>query len=178
MKNRQSWILKRAAAMLIALMLLFSAVPAAVAASPDWSQLVITISWYDAGTGETRSLNAEPVWDAEGNFWIMLPQDAPFDGLTISVIHPAHNYMISPAEGETLYGVSIAGDTMDGMSYIPISATDPDTGVTETFCLYISITVSQPVTDSSAEDPEEAARRAAEEEALRLQEEEQRRQQE
>ena len=36
--NRYSWILKKAGALLIALMLLCSVLPAAVAVSADWSQ--------------------------------------------------------------------------------------------------------------------------------------------
>ena len=48
MKSTYQWILKRATALAIALILAFSAVPAAMAASADWSQLTITVSWVDA----------------------------------------------------------------------------------------------------------------------------------
>ena len=75
--NRYSWILKKAGALLIALMLLCSVLPAAVAVSADWSQLAITVSWVDPETGETRSAEATPVPDAEGSFWILLPPEAP-----------------------------------------------------------------------------------------------------
>ncbi|MBR3334805.1 MAG: hypothetical protein IKG23_10980, partial [Clostridia bacterium] len=168
MKNRHSWILKKAAALLIALTLALSALPAAMAAAPDWSSLQITVSWTNAATGETVYANATPVYDAEGNFWMMLPPDAPLDGLTIFVSHPNEAYQISPAPGQALGYVTVVGDTMDGMSYVPISVTNPETGSTETYCLYVSTTAAQPVIGGPAEDPEEAARKAAEEEAGRL----------
>ena len=100
MKNRHSWILKRAAALLTALVMLLSVLPAALAVTPDWSQMVIMVSWYDS-MGELRSATATPVWEAEGNFWIMVPADAPLDGLIISVIYPNHDdYVIYPSNGD------------------------------------------------------------------------------
>ena len=119
MKNRHSWILKKAAALLIALTLLMSALPAALAVAPDWSELQITVSWINAATGETAYANATPVYDAEGNFWIMLPPEAPLDGLTIFVTHPNEAYQIWPAAGEALGYVTVVGDTMDGINYLP-----------------------------------------------------------
>ena len=120
MKNRHSsWILKKAAALLIALTLLMSALPAALAVTPDWSELQITVSWINAATGETAYANATPVYDAEGNFWIMLPPEAPLDGLTIFVTHPNEAYQIWPAAGEALGYVTVVGDTMDGINYLP-----------------------------------------------------------
>ena len=92
MKNRHSWILKKAAALLIALTLLMSALPAAIAVTPDWGDLKITVSWVDAATGETVYADAAPVYDAEGNFWIMISPEAPLDGLTIFVTHPNETY--------------------------------------------------------------------------------------
>ena len=59
MKTRHSWILKRAAALLIALALSLSVLPAAVAASPDWTQLMITVNWTDE-LGEPHSVDAVP----------------------------------------------------------------------------------------------------------------------
>ncbi|MBQ6514651.1 MAG: hypothetical protein IJI09_08000, partial [Clostridia bacterium] len=192
MKNRHSWILKKAAALLIALTLLMSALPAALAVTPDWSELQITVSWINAATGETAYANATPVYDAEGNFWIMLPPEAPLDGLTIFVTHPNEAYQIWPAAGEALGYVTVVGDTMDGINYLPITVTNPETGSTETYCLYVSQTALQPATGEPAgpgeqegpggsegpwEDPEEAARRAAEAEAARIAAEEEARRQ-
>ena len=97
MKNRHSWILKKAAALLIALTLMMSALPAAMAVAPDWSDMKITVSWIDAATGEAVYADAAPVYDAEGNFWIMISPEAPLDGLTIFVTHPNGTYQISPA---------------------------------------------------------------------------------
>ena len=113
MKNRHSWILKKAAALLIALTLMMSALPAAMAVAPDWSDLKITVSWIDAATGEAVYADAAPVYDAEGNFWIMISPEAPLDGLTIFVTHPNGTYQISPAAGEALGYVTVVGDTMD-----------------------------------------------------------------
>ncbi|MCR5566439.1 MAG: hypothetical protein K6F61_06275, partial [Clostridiales bacterium] len=176
MKNRHSWILKKTAALMIALAMLFSVLPAAMAVTPDWDQMVITVSWYD-NSGELRSATAVPVREAEGNFWAMIPPDAPLDRLTISIIYPNHDgYVIYPSNGETLFNVADAGDALDGMNNVSVTVTDPNTGDTDLYFLYISTVTAQPKTGASgpAEDPEEAARRAAEEERLR-QEEEQRR---
>ncbi len=173
MKNRHSWILKRTAALLIALTLLISVLPAAVAASSDWSDLQITVSWTD-GAGEVHSVSANPVWEAEGSFWIALPPDAPLEGLTITAYHPNHDYQY---DGSLPGSVTDAGEYLDGSSYTSFFVTDPDTGATEAFNLYFSTQTDSPMVVSSEpeEDPEEAARQAEEqrlaEEAARQAEE-------
>ena len=169
MKNRHSLILRRAAALLITLTLLVSVLPAAMAASNDWSDLQITVSWYD-DAGEMHSVTANPVWEAEGSFWIALPPDAPLDGLTITAYHPNHNYQY---DGSLPGSVTDAGQYLDGSSYTTFFVTDPDTGATEEFNLYFSTQTETPmvVPAEPEEDPEEAARRAAEEEAARQAEE-------
>ena len=113
MKNRHSWILKRTAALLIALTLLISVLPAAVAASSDWSDLQITVSWTD-GAGEVHSVSANPVWEAEGSFWIALPPDAPLEGLTITAYHPNHDYQY---DGSLPGSVTDAGEYLDGLRH-------------------------------------------------------------
>ena len=171
MKNRHSWILKKTAALMIALAMLFSVLPAAMAVTPDWDQMVITVSWYD-NSGELRSATAAPVREAEGNFWAMIPPDAPLDRLTISIIYPNHDgYVIYPSNGETLFNVADAGDALDGMNNVSVTVTDPNTGDTDLYFLYISTVTAQPKTGTSgpAEDPEEAARKAAAEEEARRQ---------
>ena len=160
--KKHSWILKRAAALLIALMLALSVLPAAMAVSPDWSQMIITVSWVDAETGETRSVEAVPVPDAEGSFWILLPPEAPMEGLTITVFHPAHEYQY---DGALAMPVADAGEYLDGVNFTPFFVTDPATETAEQFNLYFSKATAVPVIGNADEI---AAQKAAEEEAARL----------
>ena len=123
MKNRHSRILKRAAALLIALTLFLSALPSAMAASEDWTQLLITVNWIDAVTGEPMSANAVPITETEtgeGCFWIALPQGTPLEGLYISAVHPLHEeYVYSLTPEFPLEGVMDAGEYLDGITYLP-----------------------------------------------------------
>ena len=154
MTIKHQWILKRATALLAALLLALSALPLALAASADWAALQINLSWYDS-MGVMQSAAAFPAAETEageGCFWVQIPADAPLDGLTFSVIHPAHEYQYSPEPGSILAGVTDAGEYMDGVSCIPVSATDPETGMTEVFYLYISTVTAQPM--PAPEEPE------------------------
>ena len=154
MTIKHQWILKRATALLAALLLALSALPLASAASADWAALQINLSWYDS-MGVMQSAAAFPAAETEtgeGCFWVQIPADAPLDGLTFSVIHPAHEYQYSPEPGSILAGVTDAGEYMDGVSCIPVSATDPETGMTEVFYLYISTVTAQPM--PAPEEPE------------------------
>ena len=86
MKQKHQRILKKASALILILSLILSAVPAAMAASADWNQLLITLAWTNEA-GEVRSVNAAPVTETEtgeGVFWALIPTDAPLDGLTLS----------------------------------------------------------------------------------------------
>ena len=153
MKNRYQWILKRAAALMVAFMLTLSILPAATAAS-DLGDLQITVSWVD-GNGETRSAEAtliEAEEAGENCFWVLVPADAPLNGLTFSAVHPSHEYEFSIGEGETLSGVTDAGTSLDA-GYVPVTVTDPETGSTEDVRLFVS---------TRTDDPVEAARQAAE----------------
>ena len=137
MTNKYQWILKRATALLAALLMALSVLPLAAAASADWTELQISVSWYDS-TGALQSAAAFPAGETEtgeGCFWVLLPADAPLDGLTFTAFHPAHEYQYSPEPGSVLAGVTDAGEYMDGVSFVPISATDPGNGMTEVFYL-------------------------------------------
>ena len=71
MNNKQQGILKKAAVLMTALLMLLAAVPASFAASADWTELVITLSWIDAN-GEEQSTTAVPQGEnetGEGCFW-------------------------------------------------------------------------------------------------------------
>ena len=123
MEKRASWILKRAAALLMALAMLFSGLPAAVAASADWRDLQITISWVDEN-GESHSVNAAAITETasgEGCFWVMLPGNAPLYALSLTAAHPTHSYDVYPGQGSVLEGVTDAGTTLDGVNYIPVA---------------------------------------------------------
>ena len=103
MKKTYQWILKTAITLMIVLTLVLSA--AAMAAGADWSELMITLSWTD-GNGDIQSADASPVTASEageGCFWVMLPSDAPLDGLTFSAYHPRHEYEFVPASGDILF---------------------------------------------------------------------------
>ena len=146
MKMKHQWILRKAAALLTALLLVVSVMPAACAASPDWDQLQIILSWTDE-SGTAQSAYAVPVTQTEageGVFWAMLPPEALMSGVTFEASHPLHAYEISPAAGTVLEGLSDAGQAIDGISYYPVSAYDPETGMAETFLLYVSTVTSQP----------------------------------
>ncbi len=155
MTSKYQWILKRATALLAALLMALSVLPLAAAASADWTELQISVSWYDS-TGALQSAAAFPAGETEtgeGCFWVLLPADAPLDGLTFTVFHPAHEYQYSPEPGSVLAGVTDAGEYMDGVSFVPISATDPGNGMTEVFYLYISTVTDQPLPVPDEQEP-------------------------
>ncbi len=157
MTNKYQWILKRATALLAALLMALSALPLAAAASADWTELQISVSWYDS-TGALQSAAAFPAGETEtgeGCFWMLLPADAPLDGLTFTAFHPAHEYQYSPEPGSVLAGVTDAGEYMDGVSFVPVSVTDPGTGMTESFYLYVSTVTDQPAVIPAEEPFEE-----------------------
>ena len=130
--------------------------PAAVAASPDWNQLVITVSWTD-GMGEAHSVDAVPVTESatgEGCFWIALPPEAPMEALYISAFHPMHEgYQYSLTPESPVIGIADAGLYMDSFSYIPLIVTDPETYLTETFDLYFSTQAATPILENPEEVP-------------------------
>ena len=130
MKRTYQWILKRAAALLMILALSVFIMSAALAASGDWEELQITISWVDEN-GETQTADAFSVTvseTGEGCFWVKLPADAPLDELIFSASHPEHELTFTPGEGNILNGVTDAGTVLDGSSYVPVTAIDPETG--------------------------------------------------
>ena len=99
MNNKQRGILKKAAALMTALLMLLAAVPASFAASGDWTELVITLSWINAN-GEEQSTTAVPEGEneaGEGCFWALVAPDAPLYALVFNAVHPMHEYVFSPA---------------------------------------------------------------------------------
>ena len=61
MKNKYQRILKKGLAMMIALLMALSVLPAAMAASEDWDQLLVSVSWTDEN-GETQTAYAYPLY--------------------------------------------------------------------------------------------------------------------
>ena len=85
MTNKYQWILKRATALLAALLMALSVLPLAAAASADWTELQISVSWYDS-TGALQSAAAFPAGETEtgeGCFWVLLPDSR----LQYSILH-------------------------------------------------------------------------------------------
>ena len=135
MKNKQRGILKKAGALMTALLMLLAAVPASFAASADWTELEIILSWFDAN-GEEQRAAAVPTAvteTGEGCFWAMVAPDAPLDGLIFTASHSMHEYEFSPASGTVLEGVADAGEVMDGVTCLPVTATENE--MTEVFWL-------------------------------------------
>ena len=157
MNMKHQWILRKATALITALLLIISVLPAASAASPDWEQLQITLSWTDEN-GDIQSVSAFPVAQTEmeeGIFWAMIPEGAPLGGLLFSAVHPLHEYEIFPAAGSVLDGLTDAGLYIDGISYYPISVYDPETMMSETFLLYVSTMTAmpEPTPEAITEEP-------------------------
>ena len=124
---------KRMLALLTAVGLMTALLPGALALSGDWAELQLSLTWTD-GAGNPQTAVAMPV--AEGAFWAYVPGDA-LGSLTLSAMHPNHDYTFMPASGEVLMAVMDAGETLDG-PYTEILATDAS-GMTELFRLYIKI---------------------------------------
>ncbi len=185
MKRKYQRILKRTAAFILILALAISVFPAAMAAGSNRSNLKFTVSWTDSD-GNIQTADAVYITDSEtgeGCFWVMLPPDAPLDSLTFSAVDPSQELDFSAEEGTVLNGVTDAGEVLDGISYTPVTGTDPATGMTEVFCLYVSTITNQPVIQEQGNDAEEEARKAEEErqrqeEEARKAEEERQRQEE
>ena len=156
MKNKQRGILKKAGALMTALLMLLAAVPASFAASADWTELEIILSWFDAN-GEEQRAAAVPTAvteTGEGCFWAMVAPDAPLDGLIFTASHPMHEYEFSPASGTVLEGVADAGEVMDGVTCLPVTATENE--MTEVFWLYVSTATDTPTMPGEEPEPESA----------------------
>ena len=157
MKKNRPW--KRSIALLIAALLILSAVPAAMAVSPDWTSLVITLNWIDA-ENMPQSVIAAPVYEAPGSFWAGLPTMLSPGTVTLtaySEMHPDWIYYVktepyredvfpSPVgEGIPLDIIPEAYDQLNEMTaFIEIQAVDPY-GNTEVYHLYVSTTAQTPV---------------------------------
>ena len=131
---------RKLAAALIACLMLFSALSAAMAMPEDWEGLQIGVLWTDEN-GETQEVLASPVEEAEGCFWVQVPAYA-MDRLSLMVSHPDHDYVFFPTSGTPMHDVLDAGMSIDGPGFM-VQATEED--ITEQFTLYISTQAQMPV---------------------------------
>ena len=131
----------RLLAFFMALIMVCCTVVMPAAASSDWMDLVITLRWNN-GESEFSSV-AAPVAMAENTFWVQVDENA-LNSLVIDLYHPARSYQFDPASGSILQNVIPAGEFVDGSSCIMINAVD-ETGVFETYYLYISTVTPVPV---------------------------------
>ena len=143
----------RLLAFFMALIMVCCTVVMPAAASSDWMDLVITLRWNN-GESEFSSV-AAPVAMAENTFWVQVDENA-LNSLVIDLYHPARSYQFDPASGSILQNVIPAGEFVDGSSCIMINAVD-ETGVFETYYLYISTVTPVPVlvTEEPTAEPTE-----------------------
>ena len=161
--------LKKKIALLLALLMVLSAVPAAIAVSQDWAMLTITLEWNDQD-GVSQTVSANPVYDAPGSFWAYLP--APVSPGTVMLkaycdMHPEWTYYIKTepyredvypmpvGEGIILDFIPEAYDQLNGMSaYIEIQAVDPMNNA-EVYHLFISTSAPEPLYIDVTPEPTE-----------------------
>jgi len=142
MKNFAKHI-RRAASMLLALVMLVAGFAVPAYAGSDWDLLEIRLSWTDTD-GNTQEAMALPVaWSEDQSFWAQVTADAPLSALTINISHPDHAYTYDPADGSTLLEVVDAGEEMDVTNTIVINAYDGE-NLVDTFNLYISTMIEMP----------------------------------
>ena len=92
---------RKLGAALIACLMLFSALSAAMAMTQDWNGLEIGVLWTDEN-GDAQEAFAFPVEEAEGCFWVQVPAYA-MDKLSLMISHPDHEYVFFPASGTPLH---------------------------------------------------------------------------
>ena len=97
MKN--GWT-KRMLALATALLMMLSALPAALAVPADWAMLQIILSWTNY-MGEIQTVYAMPVTDTEGVFWAMLAPEALYSEVTIHYYYPGHFCEFTPESMES-----------------------------------------------------------------------------
>ena len=143
MKNGLTGWMKKTAAFLTALVMLCGVLPLAGASQEDWNQLEISLSWTD-GEGNMYVYPALPVEEVEYSFWLLADPEAPLDGMTLKVSHPMHpEETFMPGDGEVI-AVQDAGESMDGTTALPIVGLVDGIPV-ETYLLYVSTLVDQPI---------------------------------
>ena len=117
-------------------------------AQEDWNMLQISVQWIDS-EGNMQNVQAVPV-EMEGQqvFWASIPSGIP-ESVSVYYYHPAHEaYSFYPENGAML-PVQDAGDQMNELSAIQISAMDTDGSVADMYTLYVS-SAPAPVMDASA----------------------------
>jgi len=104
--------------LLLLLLLPLQFIPSAFAAS-DWSDLQMLVSWTD-GSGNPQSAMAVPLeWSTYNTFWVQVTNDAPLNGLMLSISHPNHpGYEFTPDSGELLSNVQNALSLESNAIYI------------------------------------------------------------
>ena len=85
MKNTQNW--KRRIALLIAALMIFAVIPAALAVVPEWNALEISVSWT-AGEETPEPSRAAALPEKEGSFWVLVPQDAFYSAMYLNIAIP------------------------------------------------------------------------------------------
>ena len=169
MKKIITW--KKRIALLVAAMMILTIIPSALAISPDWADLAITLNWKN-DDGSDQTAGAVPVYEAPGSFWACVGGNAIPGTIVLSVNAPYHPdwfftvktepyredvYPSPVGDGITLDIIPDAGDQLNSMTeYIEIQAADPY-GNTEIYHLYLSRIVQQPtyvdVTPEPTEEP-------------------------
>lgn len=91
MKKTGTW--KKLTALVIAALMILSAVPAVFADAPTdwdgWEDLEISLKWNDA-EGNPNAASAKTIQEMPGSYWAKVPEGAPWDGLTLNITYPEH----------------------------------------------------------------------------------------
>ena len=90
---KKTGTLKRLTALVIAALMILSAVPAVFADAPTdwdgWEDLEISLKWNDA-EGNPNAASAKTIQEMPGSYWAKVPEGAPWDGLTLNITYPEH----------------------------------------------------------------------------------------
>ena len=165
--KKRTWLIRRWTAWLTALLMIAAAFSPVMAETEDWDLLDITLSWWE--NPETKqSVTATPVIgkeEIENTFWAKIPEEALQGEITMTLYHPAHEYVFDVGSESSLTNVLDAGNVLDGISGIIIHAIEEDD--VEEYVLYISTTTEpeEAMTPKEAEawEQQEAERKAQEE---------------
>ena len=92
MHMKKKTTVKKAFALLAAVLMMLAYMPVSLAVPEDWQYLTITLTRYGAD-GYTETYPALPINDVPGSYWVRVPAGVSLDELIFSAFYPGHEQM-------------------------------------------------------------------------------------
>ena len=149
MKGIWKHTLKRAAALIVALMMVLTVTPVL---AQETDPLSVSLNWTDSEGGAVSAAAVRLTYAGfENYFWAYLPADAPLDAVSLSISDASGRYMFfAPENGAVLSGLQDAGTGIGAVTPVDIVCYDGEMRQVATLHLYVSTQAQQPEQPSFA----------------------------